>query len=129
MIYVIQSGERDGPIKIGWTTQNPWARLNELQTGNPYRLRLIAFLEGCHPDNEKIFHRLLAPLRLTGEWFAWSPQTEKFVRAIALEQAGLLDGEYTALSCFIADTIGIDEDMSSEDRMKLCAPFGIGVQT
>jgi len=69
-VYFIQSGER-GPIKIG-AAANPFARLRELQTGNPYQLRLLLAEDaGCHAwALERALHRRFASSRLGGEWFA-----------------------------------------------------------
>lgn len=65
-VYFIRAGE-DGPIKIG-IAFNPYLRLDELQTGNPYRLRLIGARPGGLAD-ERGLHRTFAADRLEGEWF------------------------------------------------------------
>jgi len=43
-VYFVQAGE-GGPIKIG-VTRDIGGRLRTLQTGNPYRLRLLALIHG-----------------------------------------------------------------------------------
>ncbi len=70
-VYFIQSG-KNGPIKIG-LARSIQKRLETMQTGNPYELRLIT---SVHCDSraqaeslEKHFHRLFARKRLRGEWF------------------------------------------------------------
>jgi len=56
-----------GPIKIG-CSHNPKARLKELQTASPYKLRILAILEdGGH--EEAAYHKWFAAHRLHGEWF------------------------------------------------------------
>lgn len=67
-----------GPIKIG-CSHNPKARLKDLQTASPYKLRLLAILEdGGH--EEAAYHRWFAADRLHGEWFQPS---EKLLAEIA----------------------------------------------
>jgi hypothetical protein len=55
-----------GRIKIG-KSKDPETRLAQLQTGNGEPLKLIATVSG---DYEKQFHKILAPYRVSGEWFA-----------------------------------------------------------
>lgn len=82
-IYVIQALPGT-PIKIGFTRfENAKSRVAELQTGNPHPLRVLVTARG-RPDHERAAHIALAAHRLTGEWFAWSPATERFVVALAL---------------------------------------------
>ena len=67
-LYVIQS-DVTGAVKIG-RSSNPEKRLLELQTGSPYRLRLLAsFLE--KGEEEPILHRAMDRwrLKIKGEWF------------------------------------------------------------
>jgi len=66
-VYFIRSGAR-GPVKIGYTRKDPSARLADLQTGSPVRLRLLGFMPGA-PADERSLHRRFASLRLLGEWF------------------------------------------------------------
>lgn len=67
-LYVIQSNVT-GAVKIGRST-HPETRLLELQTGSPYKLRLLAHFEG-KGDMEPVLHRELDRFRLKikGEWF------------------------------------------------------------
>lgn len=125
MIYIIQAGEIDGPVKIGWTTNNPFARMAELQTGNPHRLRLIAFLEGCHPDNERLFHRLLEADRMVGEWFRCSDLVRGLIKAVALEQAGALIDGYSPISDWVCERVGIKEGMTAQEKLFICRKYGM----
>jgi hypothetical protein len=66
VIYVI--GERrTGIVKIG-TNVNPFARLKELQAGNPRPLDVLVTLPGDRRD-EAALHRAFADLCVGGEWF------------------------------------------------------------
>lgn len=65
-VYFIRAGDR-GPIKIGVAT-NPYARLEELQTGNPYRLKLIAAFSGGYAEESRL-HQQFERERLESEWF------------------------------------------------------------
>jgi len=80
-VYVIQAGEY-GPVKIGFTA-NPFARLSELQTGNPFPLRVVAaeFIgdRRSASELESIIHNKLSEFRLKGEWFAFNEQVREFV--------------------------------------------------
>jgi hypothetical protein len=74
-VYVIRAG-RDGPIKIG-KANRPLERMAELQTGNPFRLRLWQVLPGGL-ELEKRLQDTLRDQRLTGEWFE-GPDIEAFL--------------------------------------------------
>lgn len=66
MIYVI--GERrSGVVKIG-LSDNPTARLADLQTAHPRPLQLLMTLPGGWRD-EQALHDAFADRRLSGEWF------------------------------------------------------------
>jgi hypothetical protein len=65
---VIQS-DVTGAVKIG-RSSHPEQRLDELQTGSPYKLRLLASYEG-RGEEELAVHRSVARFRTKqkGEWF------------------------------------------------------------
>ncbi len=54
-------------VKIGYST-NPWARVAELQTGNPRKLNLHALKEGTLED-EAAIHRRHIHKNVLQEWF------------------------------------------------------------
>lgn len=57
-------------MKIGYSN-DPRARLSQLQIGNPNELRLIAAIPG-NEEVEAAFHRVFGRQRIRGEWFsAW----------------------------------------------------------
>jgi hypothetical protein len=66
-VYFIRPEVRPGRMKIGYST-SPNSRLRALQIGSPDRLILVASFRGT-PADERKMHRLLAPHRVSGEWF------------------------------------------------------------
>jgi hypothetical protein len=70
-VYFIQA-DGNGPIKIGFTSEDPARRLNQLQTGNASALKLLGAIKGSHA-RERQFHAELAEWRLQGEWFESHP--------------------------------------------------------
>ena len=67
-LYIIQS-DVTGMIKVG-RSKNPSKRLKQLQTGNPNKLKLIAFFKG-EGWKEKLIHEELKYWRKEGEWFSY----------------------------------------------------------
>jgi len=66
-------------VKIGFTRAAELAhRLKGLQTGNPYPLQIVTQARGL-PAQEREIHKTLRLSRLTGEWFEWTPEVERFV--------------------------------------------------
>lgn len=65
-VYFIQM-EDFGPIKIGYAT-NVSGRLGSLQTGNPYKLKLLYQSCGTQTD-EKQLHSMFHNWHIRGEWF------------------------------------------------------------
>ena len=67
-LYIIQTDET-GAIKIG-RSKNPLSRVKQLQTGSPYKLKLLLILEN-QGSMEKELHRRLKPFKQNcrGEWF------------------------------------------------------------
>ena len=67
-LYIIQSSN-NGCFKIG-RSKHPEKRLKQLQTGSPYKLKLVLVLknEGAY---EKSLHRLFPKreIKCKGEWF------------------------------------------------------------
>jgi len=76
-LYLIQS-DQNGAIKIG-RSQDPQERLRQLQTGSPYRLRLVLILPGKGQLERFLHHqlrrgRILGPDK--GEWFSYDSLAE-----------------------------------------------------
>ena len=68
MVYAIQSGKH-GPMKFG-VAKNPWARLEQLQTGNPETLKVFAAVNLPNECERQIHDYLRGKGEgLRGEWF------------------------------------------------------------
>jgi hypothetical protein len=72
MSYVYLISESDeGPVKVG-VAGNPYARIRELQTGNPKRLRLVhtwaLFDRPGAFTVERLVLEEMSEYRLSGEW-------------------------------------------------------------
>jgi hypothetical protein len=80
-IYFIQQGNA-GPIKIGYTKYDLYARFKRLQTGNPLPLRVLAIIDGADTRTEISLHTRFSSCRLNGEWFAPTEELIKFINEI-----------------------------------------------
>ena len=68
-VYLVGAEHPGHPVKIGFTrAQTPQRRLPGLQTGCPYKLKVLESFRGRHSDEQKA-HALLDAHRLCGEWF------------------------------------------------------------
>jgi hypothetical protein len=67
-VYFVQSVD-GGPIKIGFTSRKPEARLSELQKSSPSRLRLLAVIPDADSGLERMIHSDFDDERLHSEWF------------------------------------------------------------
>jgi hypothetical protein len=76
MIYFVRCGKLDW-VKIG-TASDIAVRVQELQSGSPFPLRLTAVLDGGR-DVEARLHKRFARERGSGEWFALSPRLRAFI--------------------------------------------------
>lgn len=81
-IYFLQSGD-PGPIKIGYTSRNVFARLDVLQVGNPEPLKLLRSVPGTQDDEQQL-HRRFSGLLVRGEWFRPEPELLAFIDGISL---------------------------------------------
>lgn len=63
-VYAVRCGEY---VKIG-VAKRPLSRLRNMQVSNPVELTLESRWPGS-ADVEKMFHGVLSPLRVRGEWF------------------------------------------------------------
>jgi hypothetical protein len=80
MVYFIEiKTNNESFYKVGFTKSNPRHRLRQLQTSNPFKLRLIKIFPGTL-DDEKRVHTYLNNTRGMGEWFKHSPLIEDFLR-------------------------------------------------
>jgi hypothetical protein len=60
-------------IKIGYAA-NSKGRLRDLQCGAADRLRLVRVIANVGQPTERWLHKKFAHLRLSGEWFQFSPE-------------------------------------------------------
>jgi hypothetical protein len=79
-VYVIAHANGDGcraPVKVGVAT-DVGKRLEQLQSGNPYELRVWDFILLPNRDAallaEQAFHTEQSSERLRGEWFSVEPE-------------------------------------------------------
>lgn len=78
-VYFIQADE-NGPIKIGFTSDDPKKRLSQLQTANPATLKLLGAICGT-TAKERELHTALAEWRMQGEWFQSHPTVLETIQA------------------------------------------------
>lgn len=81
------------PVKIGFTTaRDITTRARELQTGAAEPLTVIGYTEGT-VRQERLCHKRLSELRMSGEWFRPEPATLTFVNALVIQgvRRALLD--------------------------------------
>lgn len=77
-VYFLKARGEDVLIKIG-RSRDPERRVSELQTGSPFKLKLLGRVR-CKNDFhakqvEKAVHRIFHHCRRRGEWFKLSKQT------------------------------------------------------
>lgn len=73
-VYFIQCGhEKNPPIKVG-VAKNIERRIKSMQTGNPFELKLLCFIECANAKEaynlEGFIHSELKNRKIRGEWFA-----------------------------------------------------------
>jgi len=109
MLYAIQAGE-SGPIKLGVAT-DPRRRLKDLQVAHHEQLHLRAAWPGHRPE-ERDLHEHFARIRMSGEWFAPTPELTAFVEHRAAENHPLEGSPMRTL---------VEEDHPYEDLYALAA--------
>ncbi len=77
MIYFIQCGGNDGPIKIGYSN-NVDGRVEVLQVGCPYELKLLWKIQGTGEKEAEIQERFKDD-KIRGEWFKASKNLLAFI--------------------------------------------------
>lgn len=66
-------------VKIGYSTlKNLYKRLNTLQIGTPYELKLLGAIWG-DIETEKKLHNQFKHLHIRGEWFVFTKEIEDFL--------------------------------------------------
>lgn len=64
--------------KIG-TSVEPEKRLNEIQTGCPYKLSILKTVKGGGIENERIYHNRFEMYYMRGEWFRITGKLKEFL--------------------------------------------------
>jgi hypothetical protein len=107
MIYFVQSGDSNGPIKIGYVDNETFLpqRLGLLQTGNPEILYAVATMPG-DLGIERALHERFVAGRIRGEWFR--PDTP-------------------GLQEFIYDAVQTEALMACDHRVRFCAWCKTGI--
>ena len=77
MLYFIQAGDKNGPIKIG-VSSNPTARLRSLQVANHQKLKILLLIPG-NKLREKITHGMFSESCIHGEWFNPTEDLKNFI--------------------------------------------------
>ena len=119
-------------MKIGAAT-NPGMRLNELQCGNPFELKLMATVS-IYTGNPKLVeyaaHRLAQKYRIRGEWFELS--AERAVKMIlrAARNMKVVHAAYAAVLAQAdierrAETVADEAGQETERRRKLRVKLGM----
>ena len=79
-IYFVQQ-DKGGPIKIG-VSQEPAARLSQLQVGNPDSLNLLATVLS-DTKTEQQLHQVFSKDSIRGEWFRPSNGLITFIKVLS----------------------------------------------
>jgi hypothetical protein len=79
-LYVIRA-DKSTLFKVG-ISEDPKERLRTLQTGSPFRLKIIHAVFVSSFNQEREAHRLLAPWRIHGEWFDLKESADFFSRKV-----------------------------------------------
>lgn len=58
-------------VKVGFTCKNPYSRMVSLQTGCPFKIRMLGFVFG-NQGMEAELHDVFREERCQGEWFEYS---------------------------------------------------------
>jgi hypothetical protein len=86
-LYFIQAG--DGPIKIG-ISDDPAARLRDLQCGNAEELRIL-LTEAGNIRAEQVAHQAFERCRIRGEWFRKEGGLAAFLKIARELSSGAFD--------------------------------------
>lgn len=95
-LYFVQ--DERGPIKVG-IAKNMKSRLQGIQNGNPYPVRLLYLSEGDGREAEQWILRAFEPSRLNGEWFRPTAQILRMIHHLRMVRPG--SDHLDALSAFV----------------------------
>lgn len=103
MIYFIRQ-KRTDLVKIGYTLNDPPARLSSLQVGSPEPLEMIGTVPGSVAD-EAVLHQQFAASRVRGEWFRATPVMGRLI--------ALGDGVFRMMAAWSPDILKLPGDLIS----------------
>lgn len=125
-LYFIQEGP-GGAIKIGWTSNCPHRRRDNLQIGNSHDLVLLGIIPDVPRTAEAEWHRLFEDTRKRSEWFY---PTARLLRAIERQfpapprQTAPIEFQVSAAPC---NLVSLAQWMKRHrvTQTKMAADFGI----
>ena len=87
MVYFVQEDTQDGFIKVGETLRliGENGRLQTLNQGNPYGLKIIATIPGEKKSSQSLEKKILVDLQafsFRGEWFHPAPEVFDYIKEI-----------------------------------------------
>jgi hypothetical protein len=66
-------------VKVGYTTKDPAVRMAMLQTGCPFKMKMLGFVIANRACEQEL-HAVLKDDRTEGEWFVYSEYVESVIR-------------------------------------------------
>lgn len=116
-VYVIQAGGKDGPVKIGWSTESPAWRRDVLQIGNHLELKILTTISAKR-SLERELHAELKAHRIRGEWFTFNEAVRAAITRILMEPGRInrAAGKNWRYQCDQCGVVG-----SVSEGQRLCA--------
>lgn len=81
-VYFIAAGEH---VKIGHTTGDPAKRMEGLQVGCPFKMKLLGTIPGTR-EVERALHSRFRSSALGGEWFSLTGRVKELIETMIREQ-------------------------------------------
>lgn len=108
-VYAVQA-ETQHLFKIGHTYQNPEERLKQLQTGNPFKLKVYRAEPTYWPkETERLYQHLLIDYQAQGEWYNVEP--------VVIDR--IFDGQESAdFSYFTVSPLGVLNGVTIDCHME-----------
>jgi len=108
-VYFIQQ-DKSGPIKIGFSA-NPVYRLRELQSGNPFELKIVGVIGNATASLETEMHNKFWHIRMCGEWFEPRDELIDFIKTYCND---LINGKLKMFSLLANELLVCDNGVSRE---------------
>ena len=103
-IYIVHCKDLN-TIKIGYS-DNPFARLAQLQIGNSSELSILSIFKGGR-EEEEILHKKFASNKVRGEWFALDESLVEELLAYQADTIALSTGEWSTSFSYMVNDTGI----------------------